>query len=442
MTSNPCKEITNIFHPHKVNICYEKIDIYNPVSLPSIIDALSEYFGIHDYFKIKMVSKSWRLALQNYVADVKEPFTCLLNAIEHDCQNCAEQLSVLENFTDKWSELLLNGYKYGSLKCMELFKDKFENLQFNNLSLLVQPRDCTVQHIVFIHNCILYALSHDINKVQKLIEYITEYYMIEHYDTLKLICDVANYQIITNVIKKLQNPHSRTNMLILPLLCQLKMIDKKISKYIDYDNYEKIVKLTVDNINIYTKEIILKLLKKLFKIMGQFYNLTISDTYIEIIIQWLFEVNTNDSIIIRMISLSNLKDKHIKSLAYKIYETKNPSLIDNYLSNTIPSNLLSIELAIKYSKGNVYVSKLNFDRILKLIDETDHIYTKEQLILKLKYFNDIYDEFAKRMIEWVLKYGSDDLVNHTIQLKLKDELKILLVPRYYSIKQKSIGLSR
>jgi hypothetical protein len=408
----------------------------------AIFESLLPYLGPHYILQLMTVSKDIRSMLVNMKNPIRFDLdTLCFDVIAHDCKCCKSYLS---NSLMLLPKIFMEICKKGDKSQIQYIGDSYLSLvncgvKFTYPKFYVQIEGCVKTEINFIHNCVLNASKRDNINKYKLLKYVSNLFRINQIDTLKIFFDTSNIKIIKTIVSKLFAYGDCTvhiKKFMLPYVCSHGMVD-----YINsctrldstYSSYKFILQLLINNVDVYSSEII----ERLLDILSSYPKYDQDNENIIIDLAAKFGGN-------RLISnLLKIHDDSVKlRLIPKIYELGlSNSLKLNFLDNTKELNMLSITEASKWKKFDVvvYVDKLDTKEILQNILNNDNQGVKSALILQLDDVSLFHNEM-KAIINWIIHgykiesidYVIKKLINHIMRMQhLDTNLKILLVPFAY-----------
>jgi len=438
-------EALGIYHPYTdfPYLQLEDINRYFPIDYPALFQALLPYLGIHDLFKLRMVSKVILISIMASDATIApwDSKQFVINAMEHNCSNCVEH-HVERGHKPLLPKLLLSGLKYQRFKSLELIQELIPHMGMTGDSMWEYPEaGCTLEgttdvKTIFVHQCVMQSITDNDTTTKALLEYITKNFKIKHNGTLKIICNFHTKTIMENIISKLElSPHSSVIItcgeLMLPILCEYNMVDALghvDMRSIDYITFIRMIRNGIDR---YDPEIIRVLLINLFGI----YIISRDDT--DMIYEWILKVENENCIKQILLSGNLLEITNIAikiRLIPKIYEY-NLSQYALFLDSSKELNILSINLAFQHNEGKLFTSKLTNEEIFDFVGKTNNRALNEDLILSVQFYSrqSIRDEIINPVIDWVIAFGDlNVIINHLLKINsISDSTKVKLIPKAY-----------
>jgi len=346
--------LTDIIHIHKVKYdnIYNNIDeTFNHYAL---IEALSNYIGIHDLFILSMLSNKFKSVIMLLWHDIiNNVNTDLIDIINHQCFQCFDRLKKYDDVSNE----LLAICKVGSDKMYKNY----------NIKLILRSN--------VLHQCVYYAIG---NRSYYIVEKLTKYSYIDNVETLKLICQFYNEKIINQIINQytFRMPNVDLFKTILPILCAY----NKLYTIIKWEEL-----LTVNEC-----ELVYNLFKqyddvKLKNILAlRYLNITpiIPTLVLDELINWFSIHGELREIKYIKSKYKNLAIHHLILLTDQFYKYHYHADL-TYLNHSIEYNLLSITLATKYNRSIIYIDKLSNNIIINLLPNIDD-YLLKILIKRLK----------------------------------------------------------
>ena len=379
------------------NMDYSSINQYSPINLPSLINALSLYINVHDLLKLLMLSKSFRLAIQQEKINFfKTHQDYVKNAADHCCFQCVKYFYSIKNI----QMLYLSVCQTGNKPIFELVEPY---LFYTNPN-----KD-------YIYQCVKILLKHE-KMIKKLLPPLLNY-PIQDEKTIELIVSTGNETYIRRLFEK---PWPLTSLLLLPYACQYNMIYK---------------------VHTFLSTLPIKQLSYLYELMQNKY----SDDIMKVLLLSLLRNNYPlDNVVYWANQYSSSEIWHLvfnypidnKACVAKGYEY---NIKDNYdLDNTKEENKLSIQLASKYSLSSlcpckpIYTSQLTADEILEQFLLIESTVVKYELIKHLAKKN-LDNVNLIELLEWINKHEISQGLD--LMPKLSDDMKLYLVPLAYKHNQ-------
>jgi hypothetical protein len=440
MSLSVIDHVHQYIHIHKGEVKYKNCitkdnNVYEPLNIPSIIDGLSDFLGIHDMILLSLLSKKIRTVVikkfQIIVNKIKDE-SIIIDAIHHRCYKCYDKMKELSS--DGFTKQLVAICKIGNKKFLKTFEKQYSLCNLNQVAGLLDE-------------CIIFSLNNHyfINK-------LTTDNTVENLNTLSLISqnltektDVT-IDIVDNLLK---DPMTKEKYII--LLQSMCFFEK--TRSINSYNY-----LTLDNIDLiyqliqgdYKSNIIDALLKIYINLIN-----IIPNENLDVIINKL-SLHTSSSKIYNIIRdiYPSLSTKHKLALLDKIYDYIYGNLGEmvNFLSETNEFNNISIDYATKYYKTNgIFTNKLTnmeliyyintsingsvIENCLSNLTDNDEcqslIYNKHISLTsaeKLLTFKNINENLKLELIDYVYHYKSKlDLLDYSREHNL---LSLHLAEKY------------
>jgi hypothetical protein len=421
-----------IFNDILIN--YDNVNRLFPYAL---FETLLPYLSPHHILKLAMVSKDLRLLIVNNKLPITNHETLLFSIAEYDCKRCINMFKRYHNsFLPTLFLAICKRMDFVKMKHFFVGKDLLDigcDGVFPKCDILLPDVNESTNYF---YNCVLYASKRDNINKKDLFEYISYHYVINHFDTLKIICE-PRYEIVINNVTSLSKFYNNEMLRFLVPLCTYNIqyfshVVNQLHK--NKENSQYLLKLIVENVDIYYIKVIELLLEHLVL------NQDIDPCDMMSIVKFASKYGTKNT----LIKLLDLIDNDMKLLLVsKSYDHKLSDKL-GFLNETKELNMLSIKeanekLFSSVVDDSVYVDKLSVEEHLQAIVDTENLYVKTELLYKIKNENvDITNckHLVKKIIDWIMDNGSygdiyENFLGLVYSTNLNLDYKLLFVPAMY-----------